>query len=336
MLMLLLLLLLCFPDSDFSFRFQILDFRFRFQIQISDSEFGFRFQIQIHDADCRFGFQIQISDSGFRFRFQIQISDSDFRPRTRSWLKRSAQCKQQPPRQQRSRAMYRALEQATGGGAPQPAEGTADVRRIALDGQTYTWPQYVEAYGDDAQRCWDEAYDQSILRRVALDGRGRAPQPAESTADVGRIALDGQAFTWPQYVEAYGGDAQRCWDDAYDRSMLRRIALDGQCPLIGVRGSECIQWGCSNLIDGDSDACDELCTRCRAIASDHDPWAPAPQLRDEHWRKTPWQTHSGCYKGRETTQAEDAEDYAKQQPWSLSPDGGPYRSTRKALINQMD
>jgi hypothetical protein len=196
--------------------------------------------------------------------------------------------------------MYRALEQATGGGAPQPAEGTADVRRIALDGQTYTWPQYVEAYGDDAQRCWDEAYDQSILRRVALDGRGRAPQPAESTADVGRIALD------------------------------------GQCPLIGVRGSECIQWGCSNLIDGDSDACDELCTRCRAIASDDDPWAPAPQLRDEHWRKTPWQTHSGCYKGRETTPAEDAEDCAKQQPWSLSPDGGPYRSTRKALINQMD
>ena len=165
---------------------------------------------------------------------------------------------------------------------------------------------------------------------------GGAPQSAESTADARRIASDGHAYTWPQYVEAYGDDAQRCWDDAYDRSMLRRIALDGQCPLIGVRGSECIQWGCSNLIDGDSDACDELCTRCRAIASDDDPWAPAPQLRDEHWRKTPWQTHSGCYKGRETTQAEDAEDYAKQQPWSLSPDGGPYRSTRKALINQMD
>ena len=81
-------------------------------------------------------------------------------------------------------------------------------------------------------------------------GRGGASQPAESTPDARRIALDGQTYTWPQYVEAYGDDAQRCWDDAYDRSMLRRIALDGQCPLIGVRGSECIQWGCSNLIDG--------------------------------------------------------------------------------------
>jgi len=47
--------------------------------------------------------------------------------------------------------MYRALEQATGGGAPQPAESTADARRIALDGQAYTWAQYVEAYGDDAR-----------------------------------------------------------------------------------------------------------------------------------------------------------------------------------------
>ena len=54
--------------------------------------------------------------------------------------------------------MYRALEQATGGGAPQPAENPADARRIALDGKAYTWPQYVEAYGDDAQRCWDEAF----------------------------------------------------------------------------------------------------------------------------------------------------------------------------------
>ena len=92
--------------------------------------------------------------------------------------------------------MYRALEQATGGGAPQPAESTADARQIALDGQAYTWPQYVEAYGDDAQRCWHDAYERSIPRRIALDG---------------------QAYTWTQYVEAYGNDARRCWDDAYDR-----------------------------------------------------------------------------------------------------------------------
>ena len=91
--------------------------------------------------------------------------------------------------------MSGALEQATGGGAPQPAESAADARRIALDGQAYTWPEFFEAYGDDAQRCWDDAYDRSIPRRIAYDG---------------------QAYTWPQYVEAYGDDAQRCWDDACD------------------------------------------------------------------------------------------------------------------------
>ena len=52
--------------------------------------------------------------------------------------------------------MYRALEQATGGSASQPAESTADARRIALDGRAYTEEQFVEAYGDDAQRCWDQ------------------------------------------------------------------------------------------------------------------------------------------------------------------------------------
>ena len=70
-----------------------------------------------------------------------------------------------------TRAMYRALEEATGGGAPQPAESTAEARRIALDGQAYTWPQYVEAYGDDAQRCWDDALQGSNPRRFALDGQ---------------------------------------------------------------------------------------------------------------------------------------------------------------------
>ena len=60
-------------------------------------------------------------------------------------------------------AMY-----ATGGGVPQPAESTADARRIALDGQAYTWPQYVEAYGDDAQRCWDDAYDRDVAADFSM------------------------------------------------------------------------------------------------------------------------------------------------------------------------
>ena len=83
--------------------------------------------------------------------------------------------------------MYRALEQATGGGAPQPADSTAEARRIALDGQAYTWPEYVEAYGEDAQRYWDYASD--------------------STAEARRIASDGQAYAWPEFVQSYGDDA---------------------------------------------------------------------------------------------------------------------------------
>ena len=68
-----------------------------------------------------------------------------------------------------------ALEQATGGGAPQPTDSTADARRIALDEQAYTWTQYVEAYGDDARRCWDDATARLLsmlggdARRIALD-----------------------------------------------------------------------------------------------------------------------------------------------------------------------
>jgi hypothetical protein len=126
--------------------------------------------------------------------------------------------------------MLQAFEQATGGGAPQPAESTASVRRIAADGQAYTWEQFVEQYGTDAQRCWDEAYAGSMLRQSAFAGRGGAPQPAESTADVRRIAADGQAYTWEQFVEAYGTDAQRCWNDAHDQFLqqhLVRTALDG-------------------------------------------------------------------------------------------------------------
>ena len=106
--------------------------------------------------------------------------------------------------------MSRAFEQATGGGAPQSAESTADARRIASDGHAYTWPQYVEAYGDDAQRCWDDAYERSTPRRIALNG---------------------QAYAWTQYVEAYGDDARRCWDDAYDRDEAR--PRRGTCCLSG-------------------------------------------------------------------------------------------------------
>ena len=66
-------------------------------------------------------------------------------------------------------AMYRAAARATGGGAPQPAGSTPDARRIALDGQAYTWPQYVEHYGDNARRYWDYAEEAASIHNVSLD-----------------------------------------------------------------------------------------------------------------------------------------------------------------------
>ena len=91
--------------------------------------------------------------------------------------------------------MYRALEQATGGGAPQPADSTAEARRIALDGQAYTWPEYVEEYGEDAQRYWDYAYDRSISRRIALD-----VQHQQNDSDASQLAVN--AYGEPQPTAA--------------------------------------------------------------------------------------------------------------------------------------
>jgi len=107
------------------------------------------------------------------------------------------------------KAMDRAFEQATGGGAPQPAESTANVRRIALDGQAYTWSQYVEAYGDDAHRCWDEAHGPSTQSwKDPSDKSWKDHWSFRPAADSG----DRQAeHSW---YRDNAGEAQRFWDDA--------------------------------------------------------------------------------------------------------------------------
>ena len=110
-------------------------------------------------------------------------------------------------------------------------------RRIALNGQAYTWPQFVEAYGGDAERRWNDAYQRSIFRRIAVDGQSGAPQPADENADVRRIALDGHAYTWPEYVEVYGEDAQRCWDDAYERGVATEVFGDSDASQLAVHAS---------------------------------------------------------------------------------------------------
>ena len=78
------------------------------------------------------------------------------------------------------------------GGALQPAESTAGVRRIDSDGQAYTWQQFAATYGPDAPRFWDAAFHRSALR----------------------TAFDGKSYTFLQYLERYGSDAQRFWDNA--------------------------------------------------------------------------------------------------------------------------
>ena len=71
--------------------------------------------------------------------------------------------------------MSRAVGKASGSGAPQPAQSSADVRRVALDGQAYTWAEYEEAYGEDAQRFWDDAYGRNASQ-LAVNAYGE-PQP---------------------------------------------------------------------------------------------------------------------------------------------------------------
>ena len=107
-------------------------------------------------------------------------------------------------------------------GAPQPAE-----TRISSDGHAYTWMQYIEHFGADAERRWNEAYNRSIMRQE-WDGRGGALQPAESTAVVRRIAMDGQAYSWTEFFEQYGGHAQEFWDEAYERSTTDQLFDDAQ------------------------------------------------------------------------------------------------------------
>jgi len=95
------------------------------------------------------------------------------------------------------------------GGAPQPAESTADVRRIALDGKPYTWSQYVAAYGDDAHRCWDEAHGPSTQSwKDPSDKSWKDHWSFRPAADSG----DRQAeHSW---YRDNAGEAQRFWDDA--------------------------------------------------------------------------------------------------------------------------
>ena len=107
-----------------------------------------------------------------------------------------------------TRAMYRAFEQAAGGGAPQPAES-----RIALDGQAYTWPQYVEFYGVDARRCWDDAYDRDVAAQVFDD------------SDASQLAVN--AHGEPQSAAAIG---ERAPHEAYAAPPARLPAIDEGIP----------------------------------------------------------------------------------------------------------
>ena len=97
--------------------------------------------------------------------------------------------------------MYPALEQATGGGASQPAESTADVYRIALDGQAYSWSQYVEHYGNDAQRRWDEAAE-------FFDGNDASQLAVNAYAEPQRTAGNDEATSHEHAIQHQHNDSE--------------------------------------------------------------------------------------------------------------------------------
>ena len=108
--------------------------------------------------------------------------------------------------------MYQAPDQATRGGAPQPAG-----ERIALDGHAYTWPQFVQHYGQDARRCWDEAFvfHDRDASQLAVNAHGGA-QPA--------AVIDEEL---PREDDAYNRDASQLAVNAHGEAQPAAALGDG-------------------------------------------------------------------------------------------------------------
>ena len=103
---------------------------------------------------------------------------------------------------------------ATTQDAPEPAASRVGERRIDVDGQAKTYAEFQAAHGEDAPRQWEETHQRSVVRRSTFSGHAEISQPAESTAEVRRIAWDGEAYTYSEFERYYAGDAPRFWEIA--------------------------------------------------------------------------------------------------------------------------
>ena len=74
----------------------------------------------------------------------------------------------------------------SGAGAPQPAENPAEPRRIALNGQTYTWQEFFDYYGNDASQHWQRAYDCDAPQLAVHAMLLRSPRPSPCEKQVVR------------------------------------------------------------------------------------------------------------------------------------------------------
>ena len=144
------------------------------------------------------------------------------------------QAQQEQPQQQQeqqhpqSHSQHKQQEQQ-----PQPqqeqhqhdAESIAETGRIPLTDQKYTWSELKVAHLIRSIHRAEEQTTDDGKHRIALE-------------DARRVALDGRAYTRPEFDAAYGEWAWLCWDEALIRSLYRRVDTDAE----GDEAWDCVKF----------------------------------------------------------------------------------------------
>ena len=79
-------------------------------------------------------------------------------------------------------------------------------RRVAADGIAYLYTDFVQWYGEDARRMWEEA-------AATEHSHNSTPQSSDVLPEQ-RIAADGTAYTYTEFVNWYGMHADQLWERA--------------------------------------------------------------------------------------------------------------------------
>ena len=123
-------------------------------------------------------------------------------------------------------------------------------RRVAADGIAYLYTDFVQWYGEDARRMWEEAAatehsHNSTPQSTATTAHSQQPQqhstskPQQHTTELllqstllpeRRIAANGIAYTYTDFVNWYGMDTDQFWERAAatehnERSYIEAYAL---------------------------------------------------------------------------------------------------------------